>query len=73
MLPEPARLAVSYPASVRVPSDLKGAQAERGDLSKGGVDNRGTLQSRLAAFLKACPASVIVLENAQVRPRTTTL
>ncbi len=55
------------------PSGLKGAQAERGDLSKGGVDNRGTLQSRLAAFLKACPASVIVLENAQVRPWTITL
>ncbi|KAK9834021.1 hypothetical protein WJX81_003652 [Elliptochloris bilobata] len=40
-------------------------QAERGDLSNGGAENRGLLQSRLAAFLKACPASVIVLESVQ--------
>ena len=44
-------------------------QAERGDLAKGGADNRGLLQSRLAAFLKSCPASVIVLEGVQVRCR----
>jgi hypothetical protein len=44
-------------------------QADRGDLAGGGTESRGRLQSRLAAFLKACPASVIVLEGAQVRRR----
>jgi len=44
-------------------------QADRGALAGGGADARGRLQSRLAAFLKACPASVIVLEGAQVRRR----
>lgn len=53
--------------TVGAPTDVGGAQAERGDLATGGPDNRGVLQSRLAAFLKACPASVIVLEGAQVR------